>query len=218
MEKENIDIYEVYDNWRKGLNKFKWQLISTPFASSKNVVNEISFEEADKLREISLEEIFDEKIINLFKSQKEYELLVLDLEEDMGLDVAVELNLRFKVKIIPVFAHIFHQRGRIGSEAMLKKLIQYSYKIQNNIEQEKYCLLLDYNRFSDEDYDRTKYFNNEYRLTEEELPESEVIKAYGVNKIKIISKNSIKKDIEEYIQYLSDCEIEIEVFYLDNEK
>lgn len=204
------NMYEVYNNFRRGLNKFKWQLISTPFASSMTLIDRISF--SDKkldFKSIDIGDFFDEKVVNLFKSQLESELLILDLNESIGIDLAVYLNLNYKIKIIPVFAHIFHENARVGTIELLQKLIETSKIIDNDLNIEKYCLLLDYDRYNDEEYNRKKYFNNQYRLTEEELPSCEELNAYGVDKVSIISKSSLKEDIKEYIAYISDNGVQV---------
>lgn len=207
----NINMYEVYENWRKGLGRFKWNTISTPFASSKELVNEMNFSNDLNIKKV--EDLLDMDSINLIKNLKKEEIIIFDLEGVVTLDLALNLNNHYGVKPILVFAHIQHKNGIVGSGEMLNKLIKYSYNICN--QGNNFGLFLDYDRFSDHEYNRREYFNNQYRLTEEEMPYVEDFISSGINKAIIISKNPIKIDLEEYINYLKDSELKVEVHLID---
>lgn len=207
----NINMYEVYENWRSRLGKFKWNLISTPFASSKYLVKEMNFNE--DINSKTTDEILDDFLKDLIIKQKEEEIYIFDIEGERSLDLAFNLNKEYMINPILIFAHIFHSNGIVGSKDMLNKLIKYSYGLKN--ESSKYGIFLDYDRFSDKEYSPKEYFNNQYRLTEEEMPYVEDFIKAGINKIIVISKSSIKIDLKEYIDYLKSSELNLEVHLVD---
>ncbi|WP_286909559.1 hypothetical protein [Clostridium sp. UBA1652] len=207
----NINMYEVYENWRSGLGKFKWSLISTPFASSKHIVKDLILD--DDLKKKTIDDILDDFSKDLIVNQKEDEIIIFDFDGERSLDLAFNLNKEYMINPILIFAHIFHSNGVVGSKDMLNKLIKYSYGLKN--ESSKYGIFLDYDRFSDREYNQREYFNNQYRLTEEEMPYIEDFIKAGIDKVIVISKAPIKIDIKEYIDYIKSSELKLEVHLIE---
>lgn len=207
----NINMYEVYENWRSGLGKFKWSLISTPFASSKHIVKELIFD--DDLKKKTVDDILDDFSKDLIASQKEDEIIIFDFDGERSLDLAFNLNKEFIINPILIFAHIFHLNGIVGTKDMLNKLIKYSYGLKN--ESSKYGIFLDYDRFSNKEYNPREFFNNQYRLTEEEMPYIEDFIKAGIDKVTVISQAPIKIDIKEYIDYIKSSELKLEVHLIE---
>ncbi|WP_315108615.1 hypothetical protein [Clostridium intestinale] len=206
----NINMYEVYENWRSGLGKFKWSLVSTPFASSKHIVKDLIL---DDLKKKTIDDILDDFSKDLIVNQKEDEIIIFDFDGERSLDLAFNLNNEYMINPILIFAHIFHSNGIVGSKDMLNKLIKYSYGLKN--ENSKYGIFLDYNRFSSKEYNPREYFNNQYRLTEEEMPYIEDFIKAGIDKVIVISKAPIKIDIKEYIDYIKSSELKLEVHLIE---
>ncbi len=207
----NINMYEVYENWRSGLGKFKWSLVSTPFASSKHMVKNLILD--DDLKKKTIDDILDNFSKDLIVNQKEDEIIIFDFDGGRSLDLAFNLNKEYMINPILIFAHIFHSNGIVGSKDMLNKLIKYSYGLKN--ESSKYGIFLDYDRFSDREYNPREYFNNQYRLTEEEMPYIEDFIRAGIDKVIVISKAPIKIDIKEYIDYIKSSELKLEVHLIE---
>ncbi|WP_238902642.1 hypothetical protein [Clostridium sp. YIM B02506] len=207
----NINMYEVYENWRSGLGKFKWSLVSTPFASSKHMVKNLILD--DDLKKKTIDDILDDFSKDLIVNQKEDEIIIFDFDGGRSLDLAFNLNKEYMINPILIFAHIFHSNGIVGSKDMLNKLIKYSYGLKN--ESSKYGIFLDYDRFSDREYNPREYFNNQYRLTEEEMPYIEDFIRAGIDKVIVISKAPIKIDIKEYIDYIKSSELKLEVHLIE---
>ncbi|SHI00243.1 hypothetical protein [Clostridium intestinale] len=207
----NINMYEVYENWRSGLGKFKWSLVSTPFASSKHIVKDLILD--DDLKKKTIDDILDDFSKDLIVNQKEDEIIIFDFDGERSLDLAFNLNKEYMINPILIFAHIFHSNGIVGSKDMLNKLIKYSYGLKN--ENSKYGIFLDYDRFSDREYNPREYFNNQYRLTEEEMPYIEDFIRAGIDKVIVISKAPIKIDIKEYIDYIKSSELKLEVHLIE---
>ena len=207
----NINMYEVYENWRSGLGKFKWSLVSTPFASSKHMVKNLILD--DDLKKKTIDDILDDFSKDLIVNQKEDEIIIFDFDGGRSLDLAFNLNKEYSINPILIFAHIFHSNGIVGSKDMLNKLIKYSYGLKN--ESSKYGIFLDYDRFSDREYNPREYFNNQYRLTEEEMPYIEDFIRAGIDKVTVISQGPIKIDINEYIDYIKSSELKLEVHLIE---
>lgn len=207
----NINMYEVYENWRSGLGKFKRSLVSTPFASSKHMVKNLILD--DDLKKKTIDDILDDFSKDLIVNQKEDEIIIFDFDGERSLDLAFNLNKEYMINPILIFAHIFHSNGIVGSKDMLNKLIKYSYGLKN--ESSKYGIFLDYDRFSDREYNPREYFNNQYRLTEEEMPYIEDFIRAGIDKVIVISKAPIKIDIKEYIDYIKSSELKLEVHLIE---
>ncbi|WP_326511528.1 hypothetical protein [Clostridium intestinale] len=207
----NINMYEVYENWRSGLGKFKWSLVSTPFASSKHIVKDLILD--DYLKKKTIDDILDDFSKDLIVNQKEDEIIIFDFDGERSLDLAFNLNKEYMINPILIFAHIFHLNGIVGSKDMLNKLIKYSYGLKN--ENSKYGIFLDYNRFSSKEYNPRECFNNQYRLTEEEMPYIEDFIKAGIDKVIVISKAPIKIDIKEYIDYIKSSELKLEVHLIE---
>jgi hypothetical protein len=204
-------MYEVYENWRSGLGKFKWNLISTPFASSKHIVKDLIFD--DDLKKKTIDDILDDCSKDLIVNQKEDEIIIFDFDGERSLDLAFNLNKEYMINPILIFAHIFHSNGIVGTKDMLNKLIKYSYGLKN--ESSKYGIFLDYDRFRDKEYNSREYFNNQYRLTEEEMPYIEDFIKAGIDKVTVICQAPIKIDIKEYIDYIKSSELKLEVHLID---
>ncbi len=207
----NINMYEVYENWRSGLGKFKWSLVSTPFASSKHIVKDLILD--DDLKKKTIDDILDDFSKDLIVNQKEDEIIIFDFDGERSLDLAFNLNKEYMINPILIFAHIVHSNGIVGSKDMLNKLIKYSYGLKN--ESSKYGIFLDYNRFSSKEYNPREYFNNQYRLTDEEMPYIEDFIKAGIDKVIVISKAPIKIDIKEYIDYIKSSELKLEVHLIE---
>lgn len=207
---ENEILYNAYVNWRSGLEKFYWFLVSTPFASIDDIsefslIDNVSFkvESSDKFK----------KYESIFKKLSEREMVLVDLEGEEALDLALMLNYEFNISPVLVFAQIYHKNGIVGNEVVLSKLIQYSFRL-NKKNENKYSFICDYSRYGNEDLDKSKFFNNQYELTDEELPLKEDLLSNGIQSVIVLTYDKIKDDIEEYIKYLRECNINVEILYV----
>ncbi|QAA34800.1 hypothetical protein [Clostridium manihotivorum] len=195
MNRTELDIYKVYDSWQKDLEGFQCYLKVTPFATLKNYNDfSLSDEVSPSLDNIK---IFN-RIKKFFSSNALY---IIDFDSSTALDLALLLNNEAFVKPILSFNHIFHPFGIVGDESMAEKLLLYSDKLKV-IKPKAYCFILDKERYQ-EDYlvDYMK-FNNQYEITEEELPPVEVLQELKVSKVVYISKEFVKEDVKYYLEYL----------------
>ncbi|GFP74165.1 hypothetical protein [Clostridium fungisolvens] len=203
MRRTEIDIYKVYDNWQKGLEEFQCYFKVTPFATMKNYTDFLldgtispSSDSIDKFG----------KLKHRFEADSLY---IIDFEVNLALDMALLLNNEVKVKPILSFNHIFHTFGIVGDENMAQRLLVYSDRLEL-INPKAYCFVLDKDRYK-EDYtcDYMK-FNNQYEITEEELPPADMLEALGIKNIVYISEDYVKEDVKYYLEYLRRSDFDVE--------
>lgn len=207
---ENEILYNAYKNWTSGLEKFYWFLVSTPFASIDDI-SEFSLIKNVEFKGKSIE-IF-KKCESIFKSFSDNMLLLVDLEGEEALDLALMLNSEFNISPVLVFAQIYHRNGIVGNESILSKLIEYSFRLSEKNEN-KYSFICDYSRYGNEILDKSKLFNNQYELTDEELPLKDDFINNGIDSVILLTYNQIKEDMEAYIKYLKECNINVEILYV----
>lgn len=207
---QNEILYNAYINWRSGLEKFHWLLLSTPFASIDDI-NEFSLIENVTYKRESLD-IF-KKYESIFKGLSAGSLVLVDLDGEEALDLALMLNSEFNISPVLLFAQIYHKNGIIGNEFVLSKLIEYSFRLSKKNEN-KYSFICDYSRYGNEVLDKYKFFNNQYELTDEELPLKEDFLNNGIHSVILLTYDKIKEDMEAYIKYLKESNIDIEILYV----
>lgn len=145
--------------------------------------------------------------------------IISDLEAEENLDLSIILNNNFNIKPILSFNHIAHDHGLIGNSAIHNKIVNYSFEFKNIEEVKSYCFILDNARYRDnDDYLDPLVFNNQYEVTEEELPHIEVLKMVNIESLIFIYRNKIKEDIKRYLDYLNDEKVKIVFINLDSEE
>lgn len=196
MYLENIDLKNVYKIYRDVAGDFQCYFRATPFVSLKQYPN-------FKLNPLS--DIKDKNIKRLKKIESlldENSIIVVDLAFNDSLEIGRTLNNKFKSHIILTMNFLFNEFGVIGNQDNISNLINTSSVIEKgkgNI----YTFVLDNNRFLENEKLNKNQFNNQYEVTDEDLPSLEVIKNYGFNKVLIVTDN-IKEDLNGYINYLKD--------------
>lgn len=196
MYLENIDLKNVYKIYRDVAGDFQCYFRATPFVSLKQYPN-------FKLNPLS--DIKDKNIKRLKKIESlldENSIIVVDLAFNDSLEIGRTLNNKFKSHIILTMNFLFNEFGVIGNQDNISNLINTSSVIEKgkgNI----YTFVLDNNRFLENKKLNKNQFNNQYEVTDEDLPSLEVIKNYGFNKVLIVTDN-IKEDLNGYINYLKD--------------
>lgn len=196
MYLENIDFKNVYKIYRDVAGDFQCYFRATPFVSLKQYPN-------FKLNPLS--DIKDKNIKRLKKIESlldENSIIVVDLAFNDSLEIGRTLNNKFKSHIILTMNFLFNEFGVIGNQDNISNLINTSSVIEKgkgNI----YTFVLDNNRFLENEKLNKNQFNNQYEVTDEDLPSLEVIKSYGFNKVLIVTDN-IKEDLNMYINYLKD--------------
>lgn len=199
-----VDFYEIYRKWQAGAKEFKCFIRSTNFVSLKNypnfTLNEITSNEDDGFYEFL-------NIIDKYKSEESIFLLDISAFESMRLGYLLNKNKNFKSII--TFKNPLHPYGLIGNKKYINALINYA-EIVNSNEFKGYIFILDYDRYGCYSDDELKqFFNNQYELNYEDLPNVKMLDALHYKNVIYISENQIKEDVQQYLIYLKENEITV---------
>ena len=211
-------LIESYDNWLRSSGIFESYVKSTTLASLSTVdYKKLSFENYDKINPINKYGI--EKLESRIGADLKNTFLISDLEAEENLEISIMLNNNLNIKPILSFNHIAHDYGLVGNSVIHNKIINYPFKFRNIEEVKSYCFILDNGRYRENDeYLNPLVFNNQYEITEEELPHIEVLKMGNIGNLIFIYRDKIKDDIQKYLDYLKDEKINIIFINLDNKE
>lgn len=207
MNLKDVDLRYVYRKWKSNLEFFEPFIRSGPFVSLQNYEDfQIGYkpkeEELYKKYKIEIDKILEQNLRSTF--------IIADLELIEDLEIAYVLNNKFSIKPVLNCNFLFHPYGLIGDKQQIEALVTIGYKLQEIIPK-GYVFFLDcgrYKEFTPEVY--KKKLNNQYELTEEDVPNLETLKELGFNRVVIITKNTLKEDIHYYANYLRQ-ELQVEV-------
>ena len=203
------EVYDAYKKLIKNSNIFECFVKSTALATLDDYIDNISKEKIE-IKDESLK-IFNDlsKIIN------DYKIIIIDLDADISLDLGLLLNNNLDVKPILSFNHIYHPYGVVGNLKITELIIKRALEL-NDIEPKAYCFILDYNRyFSEERNINSMEFDNQYEITDEELPYDYILRKIECDQVLVISKEEIKDDLNYYIKYLIDNKIEVKTVLIE---
>lgn len=73
-------------------------------------------------------------------------------------------------------------------------------------------MLIPYDRYNDnwKSDDLKDKLNNQYGISDDDLPSADILKILGYTKITILTINKIKDDLQDYINFINE-DIEVEV-------
>lgn len=207
-----------YDNWRRNSGLFECYVKSTTLASLTTLdASKIEFDDYTDVDPVNRDTF--EGLKSIIGSKLNKTFLISDLEAEENLDFSIMLNNDLKIKPILSFNHIAHDYGFIGNPVIHNKIVNYSFKFLDITEIQAYCFILDNGRYREnDDYLDPLVFNNQYEITEEELPHIEVLKMVNAENLIFIYRKKIKEDIQKYLDYLKDENINIIFINLDNEE
>ena len=208
MNLKEVDLRNIYRAWKKGLGPYRCFFRSSPF---------VSLQTYDDFEIINCNDEADGKILSsiLNENVKEY-FVIADFKLDEILDIALKLNNENHIKPILNINLLFHPFGIVGTKNNISRLVSYADKI-NDINTDKYIMLLPYDRY-DEEIDVSKVYdklNNQYAVGFDDLPTVEFLKALGYKGVTILTKDKVKEDLMEYINYISN-EIKVNLVKVDN--
>lgn len=207
MNLKDVDLRYIYRKWKSNLEFFEPFMRSGPFVSLQNYEE---FEISYSPKEEELYEKYKAIINKILMENLKNTFVIVDLELMEGLEIAFVLNNRFSIKPVLNCNFLFHSYGLIGDKQQIEALVTIGYNLQDIIPK-GYVFFLDYGRykeFSPEVY--KKKLNNQYELTEEDVPNLETLKELGFTRIVIITKDTLKEDINYYANYLKQ-ELQVEV-------
>jgi hypothetical protein len=208
MRLDNIDWYSVYKKWTLNAGVFEYLFKSSPFVTAKYI------------------EGFDFDVKSEFKLQGEIEkalaeniedsrIIILDVDTILGIEAAVILNNKLHAAPILSYNFLFHPYGVVGDRKLMEDLYSASQVIKP-INPRTYSFILDYNRYKeDTDLQNPMIFNNQYEITDEEMPDVDTLKVLGIKSAAYFYKYNIKEDISTYLDYLMEKGIIVDITKLD---
>lgn len=207
MNLKDVDLRHLYRKWKSNLEFFEPFMRSGPFVSLQNYGDfEICYspqeEELYEKHKIVIDKILRQDLKNTF--------FIADLELIEDLEIAYVINNKFSIKPVLNCNFLFHPYGLIGDKGQIEALVTIGHKLQH-ITPKGYVLFLDYGRYKDfspEVY--KKKLNNQYELTEEDLPNINTLKELGFKKVILIINEQLKEDINGYVNYLRE-ELQVEI-------
>ncbi|AGY78148.1 hypothetical protein [Clostridium autoethanogenum] len=141
-------------------------------------------------------------------------LIILDIPGGRGLEYGYKY--RDKYTIVPDFNMVCHDFGVVKSNSILKKLALFSNTRLKNYD--KYMIILDSNRYVDVEINNVNQYNNQYEITEEDLPEAEMFNFLKIHSVLYVCDKNIKEDAKEYLNYLKANNIGVNVSKLKEKR
>lgn len=204
MKLSDIDLIGVYRKWKNGLDPFQGYFRSTPFVSLQTYDDfEISNENNIK---------YDQEVLSkIVEVSSEENFIIVDLPFKEVLNLALILNNEYIIKPILNINLLFHPFGIVGNKDNISALILNGLNL-NNIDSRKFVMLIPYERYDDTlvAKDIKDNLNNQYGIGEDDLPNVQLLKTLGYNKITVFTEDIIKEDLNMYINFINkDIGVEI---------
>lgn len=203
MNLKEVDLRNIYKLWKNNLGVFRCFFRSTAFVSLKTYEDFTIYESKNELNGSIIDTVI--------KSYKDDYFTIVDLELDEILDLALILNNKNGIKPILNINLLFSIYGLIGNKNNISKLINNGL-ILNNYKSEKFVMMIPYDRYK-EDIDVSKVYdklNNQYAISEADLPDKDFLNSLGYKGLTIITKEKVKEDLNDYIKLINkDIEVNI---------
>lgn len=196
-----IDIRNLYRNYREVSKKLNCFFRSTPFVSLKHYPD---FIVTNTLKEVTINN-------ELISNVKEDTLVLVDLPLEESLTLGYMLNKDYNASLVVSLNFMFHPYGVVGTKEDIQTLINVGLNLKQDV-QNKYVFILDNNRYFEEystikDVPKEK-FNNQYEITYEDLPTAEILNQLNIKKVFVYYKH-LKEDIKSYLDYLKESSLEV---------
>lgn len=135
----------------------------------------------------------------------EGELLVVDLPGARATLTGVALWRERRLWPVTTLSHWHHPHGIVGDDATAGALLLSRLVPGDPV---GWTLLLDSTRYSDQPLTADR-FNNQYELTEDDLPTADELRNAGMNGICIWTDGAPKEDIRRYGAYLAEAQLAV---------
>jgi len=206
MNLKDIDVRQIYRNWKVNSNAFECFIKSGPFVSLKTYEDF----QLDTAFDISCLQLKHNDTIQSILSCKEDEFIICDFDFDRSLEIGFVLNNIFSIKPIICFNMLFNAYGLIGTKNNIENLIKYGLNLKQIIPR-AYIFMFDYDRYQDfKDEKYKKKLNNQYEICDDDIPYVETLKLLGYRKVVLFTQKDIKKDIQNYLDYLKNFGMQVE--------
>jgi len=182
----DIDLYDVYCAWRRGSGPFRCFVRSTNFVTLRH------YEDFPLLTDeinVPMDAIYS----LVTEKHRDAPVILVELPGTEVIGWALHLQNECAIKPIITFNNIMHINGLVGNREYISALLLSGEKLKP-LESLRYAFILDYERFSD--FDETSFrthFNNQYELTDDDLPPVEMLKSLGFSEILCIQRFGVKE-------------------------
>ncbi|MFZ3172122.1 MAG: hypothetical protein WA118_09090 [Carboxydocellales bacterium] len=200
-----LNLLDNYRNWRQGTGVFEGFCRATPFVSLQHYPDmELHLSRPEPPANLGQLEAFAAR----YASRET--LLVLDLPGELGVRSAYSLQTRLAIKPVLLFNNPLHQHGLVGGRDFINTLLAGGENLTPLDQPRGFAFILDYDRYSDyPDSAYQEFFNNQYELTDEDLPELELLNFCGINRLVVLSNQPLKEDLQNYLKYLQEQGLEV---------
>lgn len=201
---KEYDLLEIYKNWAADIGPFRCFLRATNFVSLKHYPD---FQLSDI-------ELAEGKSFELLKGIiEEFEMsntiYFVDIPAVQGIKLGFYIQKLLNVKPILILNNPLHPYGIVGDKEYISRLIGYGELLEKS-EPRGFAFILDNCRYKEcSEAELKKYFNNQYELTEDDLPYHYMLEELGYKRVVYIYKEAIKEDISYYLEYLKANNIEV---------
>ncbi len=202
-----LNLLQIYRNWRQGAGVFEGLVRATPFVSLQHYPDfELELTPPNPPQSAS-----EKALISLIDSLSTPNILVLlDLPGQQAVWCAYTMQTKLQIKPILLLANPMHAQGLVGSPDLIRALLAGGEHLPLLQASRGFALILDYTRFDDYPTDfYQQSFNNQYELTEDDLPDFDLLKLAGIKGIAVITTTVIKADLANYLDYLKDQGLDV---------
>ena len=204
MKLQEVDLRNVYKIWKSNLGPFRGFFRSTPFVSLQ------TYDDFNLQKENIIE--YNPKKLNIIMEKfKEDNFLIVDLPLNEIINLSLVLNNEYSIKPILNINLLFHPFGVVGTKDNINKLINNGLKLKK-INTNKFIMMIPYDRYNEkiDAEELINKLNNQYGIGEDDLPYAIMLKELGYSQVVIITKDDIKEDLSEYVNFISkDIRVEI---------
>ncbi|MCX7746756.1 MAG: hypothetical protein N2645_07685 [Clostridia bacterium] len=201
---KDIDLYRIYKNWRQGSGPYRCFFRSTNFVSLKHYpdffLHEVPLSKSD----------VDDRIAELIALYDRKEtLFLLDIPGKEAIKAAFFVQKSLNLKCILTFNGILHPFGLVGDRDYVSRLLNYGDRL-DKIDPEGFMFILDYDRYREvEKVELHQFFNNQYEISDEDLPSDEMLKDLGYRQVAAFYREPVKEDLSAYLSYLEENNLKV---------
>lgn len=192
---KDFDFSDVYNKWQKLARKYSCFVHTTSFTTLKNYPN-FTLDSITQNSDSHTASVMDFVIQHI----DSHTLFFIDMPLTSALKYAYFFNRDFHMLPVLTVRNLHHPYGLVGDKGSISALLTYPDLMKDADEKSPtYLFVLDSNRFSTFSEDVYKIqFNNQYRLTEFNLPPLEVLRENGIDTLVFLNEKAPKEDILKY--------------------
>jgi hypothetical protein len=207
MKLSEVDWYSIYKKWNLNSGDFQYLFKSSPFVSAR-YMEDFQFEDLSKY-------LLPENIMSIIKPHiSEDGLIIVDTDSKLGIELALMLNNQCSVCPILSYNFLFHTYGIVGDKNLIESLVWAAENLKS-INPITHAFILDSNRYTNDiNLDNPYIFNNQYEITEEELPDMDALTRLKKNSVTFFYSGSIKEDISCYLEHLKTNNITVKTILI----